>query len=84
MATKLRICNGEKCNHEIIGCISSYWRSVEKWDCGICERIRPINYEACPWSPWGGRKKKATLPENIIEDTCYYCKNFPDKALNSS
>lgn len=79
MATTLRICSGERCNHEIIGCITSDWRHEEKWDCGICERKRPLNYETCSWSPWGGRKKKAPLPDDIIEDICYYCKKFSTK-----
>ncbi len=79
MQTILRICKGERCNHEIIGCVTGNRRDEEKWDCGICERKRPFQYETCSWSPWGGRKKKTILPENVIEDICYYCKNFADK-----
>ena len=79
MSTILRVCSGEGCNHEVIGCITNDWKSEEKWDCVICERKRPNYYETCSWSPWGGRKKKVALPGDIIEDTCYYCKNFSDK-----
>jgi len=79
MAIVLRVCNGEKCHHEVIGCVSNNLKNEEKWDCGICERKRPNYYETCSWSPWGGRRKKATLPENVIEDTCYYCKNISNK-----
>jgi len=79
MSTILRVCNGKRCDHEVIGCVSGNLKYEEKWDCEICERKRPSYYETCSWSPWGGRKKKATLPENVIEDTCYYCKNYSDK-----
>lgn len=79
MSTILRVCNGEGCNHEVIGCITNDWKNEEKWDCVICERKRPNYYETCAWSPWGGRKKKTILPEGVIEDSCYYCKNFPEK-----
>jgi len=78
MVTVLRVCNGEKCNHEVIGCVSSNLKNEEKWDCGICERKRPNYYETCSWSP-AGRRKKGTLPENVIEDNCYYCKNISHK-----
>ena len=81
MSIILRVCSGERCNHEVIGCVTSHWENGEKWDCVLCERKRPSYYETCSWSPWGGRKKKANLPENIIEDTCYYCKNLSDKSF---
>ena len=79
MSKILRVCNGEKCDHQVIGCITDDRKTEEKWDCGICERKRPNYYETCNWSPWGGRKKKAILPEIVVEDTCYYCKNYVDK-----
>lgn len=77
------VCDGPRCvnKENVIGCIK---RRCET-DCTICEIKYRKQFESCPFTGYGGKKRQELDGNKCINRHCYYCKTFggiPAKAVH--